>query len=126
MTISLEKKLEEATIAKKRYRSLFLLASISFIVLLGIVYNNIVLDYAVLDNIKINRERGTNNVNFRFDVVKSGRIDFIYGNAILTDRQQVQQGQGFDWNWNSKGKTEISIRSRKFIFPYWTMEEFIF
>ena len=126
MSISLEKKLEEATVAKKRYRFLFLAAFISLIILLGIVYNNIVLDYAVLDNVKINRGGTTNQITFSFDVIEPGRVDFNYGQAVLTDRKQIQQGQGFTWSWEAKGATEISIRSRKLIFPHWDKEEFVF
>jgi len=127
MTVSLEKKLAEVTVAKKRYRFLFIMAFVALIVLLGIVYKNVVLDYAVLDNIKIKRsDDSTNNVAFSFDVIEAGRIDFNYGHAILTDRKQVQQGQGFDWRWEAKGATEVSIRSRKWIFPNWNKEEFVF
>jgi hypothetical protein len=45
MTISLEKKLEEATDAKKRYRALFLAAFLLRVGVLGIVYHATVLDY---------------------------------------------------------------------------------
>ncbi len=126
MTVSLEKKLEEATVAKKRYQSLFLAAFIALVVVLGIVYNNLVLDYAVLDNVKITRVGSGNDVNFSFDVIEAGRVDFNYGQAILTDRKQVQQGMGFHWQWDAKGATEISVRSRKFVFPHWDSEEFTF
>ncbi|MEY4768198.1 MAG: hypothetical protein RL637_837 [Pseudomonadota bacterium] len=126
MTISLEKKLEQATVAKKRYRLLFVTVFILLLILLGIVYYNLVLDYAVLDHVKINREANSRNIRFSFDVIQSGRIDFNYGQAILTDRKEIQAGQGFQWNWDAKGETEVSIRSRQFIFPHLDKEIFVF
>lgn len=126
MTISLEKKLEEVTVAKKRYRSLFVTALVLLVILFGVIYNNTVLDYAVLDNVKINRVNETNEVIFSFDVVKSGRVDFNYGEAVLTDRKQIEQGEGFNWTWGAKGETDVSIRSRKLIFPHWDKDKFIF
>lgn len=126
MAVSLEKKLEEATVAKKRYRSLFVLASVALVLVLGIVYNNVVLDYAVLDNVTITRQDGTNSVKFQFDVIKPGRIDFNYGQAVLTDRKQVREGDGFNWSWTATGDTEVSVRSRRFIFPHWDSETFNF
>ncbi len=126
MTISLEKRLEEVTVAKKRYRSLFVTALVLLMILFGVIYNNTVLDYAVLDNVKINRVNETNEVIFSFDVVKSGRVDFNYGEAVLTDRKQIEQGEGFNWTWDAKGATEVSIRSRKLIFPHWDKEKFVF
>jgi len=45
MTISLEKKLEKATVAKKRYRALFLAAFLLLVGVLGIVCHATVLDY---------------------------------------------------------------------------------
>jgi len=126
MTVSLEKKLEEATIAKKRYRSLFILALVSFLGVVGIVYNNTVLDYAVLDNVGIDREEGTNKVHFEYDVVKPGRIDFNYGTAVLTDRKTVQENESFQWTWDAQGPTEIGVRSRKWLLPRWDKKEFDF
>jgi len=126
MAVSLEKKLEEATVAKKRYRSLFVLASVALVLVLGIVYNNVVLDYAVLDNVTITRQAGTNSVKFQFDVIKPGRIDFNYGQAVLTDRKQVREGDGFNWSWTATRDTEVSVRSRQFIFPHWDSETFNF
>ncbi len=124
MAISLEKKLEEATVAKKRYRLLFLFSFVAFLVVVSIVYNKTILDYAVLDKVSIDRENGTNKVIFKYDVVKSGRIDFVYGNAILTDRKEIQTNEGFQWSWNAKGPTEIKIRSRKGVLPHWDTQKF--
>ena len=126
MSVSLEKKLEEVTVAKKRYRSLFIMALILLLVLFGVIYKNMVLDYAVLDNVKIQRVDGTNDVTFSFDVIKEGRVDFKYGEAILTDRKQPKQGDGFKWSWEAQGDTTISIKSRKFIIPHWDKENFVF
>jgi hypothetical protein len=126
MTVSLEKKLEETVIAKKRYHALFVVASVLVVILISWIYNNAVLDYAVLDNVQIEREQNTNNIFFKFDVVKEGRIDFNYGNTVLTDRKQIQIENNFYWNWTAKGETIVSVRSRKFIFPHWDSEKFIF
>lgn len=125
MTISLEKKLEEATVAKKRYRSLFVIAFVSLIALAAIVYYYTVLDYAVLSHVQITRKEG-NEINFQYDVVVPGRIDFYYGKAILTDRKTAQKTDGFTWRWQAQGETEIAVRSRKWFLPSWDAEHFSF
>lgn len=117
MSISLEKKLEQVTLEKKRYRSLFRLAALGLGLLLFTVYYNLVMDYAVLDNVKIQRQD---------DVLEAGRIDFNYGQAVLTDRKPVKNDEGFNWTWDADGATEVSIRSRKWLLPHWDSELFNF
>ncbi|MCB1175746.1 MAG: hypothetical protein KDK39_19380 [Leptospiraceae bacterium] len=126
MTISLEKKLEEATIAKKRYRALFVIAFILLALVLSVVYHTTVLDYAVLDNVTITREMGSDRLVFQFDVVEPGRVDFHHGQAVLTDRKTVGQGEGFHWQWGARGPTEIAIRSRQWLIPHWDRKTFTF
>jgi hypothetical protein len=126
MAISLEKKLEEATVAKKRYQSLFVTVSILFIAVVGYLFNSMILDYAVLENVSITRDDDTNQVSFEYDVVEPGRIDFNYANAILTDRKEAGTDENFTWSWDAQGLTEISIRSRKSVLPHWDKEHFEF
>jgi hypothetical protein len=126
MTISLEKKLEEATVAKRRYRALFLAVFLLLIGVLGIVYHATVLDYAVLENVTLAREAGSPQIVFQFDVVKPGRVDFHHGQAVLTDRKTVRQDDGFRWGWRAEGPTEIAVRSRRGVLPRWDRETFTF
>lgn len=95
-------------------------------VLLGMIYHTTVLDYAVIDKVTITRTGEAHPVSFQFDVIEPGRIDFHYGQAMLTDRKTVQPGDGFRWQWNAQGPTEVSIRSRQWFFPRWDRETFTF
>ncbi|MBB1126665.1 hypothetical protein [Thiospirillum jenense] len=127
MSISLEKKLEEATIAKKRYRASFFVATAAFLIVVGVVYNQTVLEYAVLDQVTITRQSNNDNkVSFKYDVIEPGRIDFIYGQAILTDHKPVQQDDGFEWTWSAEGATTIRVRSRQWLLPHWDEQTFEF
>ena len=127
MSISLEKKLEEATIAKRRYRASFFVATAAFLIVVGIVYNQTVLEYAVLDQVTMTRQSNQDNrITFKYDVIKPGRIDFIYGQAMLTDYKPVQQHDGFEWSWQAQGATTIQVRSRKWLFPHWDKQTFTF
>lgn len=126
MTISLEKELAEATVAKKRYRSLFWIATVAFFLVVGMIYYNTVFVYAVLDNVKIERKNGTQQISFQYEIITPGRIDFYHGNAILSD-VKIQKGRdGFQWTWGAEEDTEISIRSRQWLFPHWDRQTFQF
>lgn len=127
MAISLEKQIADVTLAKKRYQSFFWLAAGLLALLLAIIYYNSVLDFAVIDNVKIERQPDTNTVVFQYDVIKPGRIDFRFGNnAILSDRQEAHTGEKFQWAWGVSGETVVSIRSRKLVVPHWDNEQFTF
>lgn len=126
MTISLEKQLEEATVAKKRYRSLFWVVAAAFILVVGIVYYNTVFVYAVLDDVQITREGNSNKVAFKYTIATPGRVDFYYGDAILSDVKEQTGNDGFEWSWGVAGATEISIRSRQWVFPHWDRQTFQF
>jgi len=120
------KKLEEATVAKKRYRALFLAVFLLRVGVLGIVYHATVLDYAMLENVTLAREGGSHQIVFQFDVVKPGRVDLHHGQAVLTDRKTVRRGDGFRWGWRAEGPTEIAVRSRRGVLPRWDRETFTF
>ncbi len=126
MTISLEKKLEEATVAKRRYRALFVVAFVLLAVLAGSVYHATVLDYAVIDRVTMTRTGENRQVAFAFDVIEPGRLDFHYGPAVLTDRKVMGTGEGFRWQWTATSPTEIAIRSRQWFWPRWHQETFTF
>jgi hypothetical protein len=126
MTISLEKKLEEATVAKKRYRALFLGVFVVLAVLLGMIYHTTVLDYAVIDKVTLTRTGEAHPVSFQFDVIEPGSIDVHYGQAMLTDRKTVQPGDGVRGPWKASGPTEVSIRSRPGFFTRGDRETFTF
>lgn len=113
MTISLEKKLEEATVAKRRYRALFIVAFLLLAALGGSVYHATVLDYAVIDRVTITRTDQDRQVAFAFDVIEPGRLDFHYGPAVITDRKTVGTHDGFRWQWTATSPTEIAIHSRQ-------------
>ena len=73
MAISLEKKLEEATVAKKRYQSLFVTVSILFIAVIGYLFNSMILDYAVLENVSITRDDDTNQMSICIRCCRAGQ-----------------------------------------------------
>jgi len=124
MTVSLEKKLAEATVAKRRYRLLFIVSTVALLLLSGIVYQRVVLDYAEIEQARIQRPENTNRIEFSYEIVTPGRLDFHYGQAILTDRKHQTGADGFQWSWSATGETEIAIRSRRGLFPHWDRERF--
>ncbi len=125
MAISLEKELKEAKASKKRYRSLFIVATLLLIFVLSLIYKLTVLDYAVLENVTI--EKSYNGITFKFDVVEEGKLEFHHGEAVLIDNFDVESNRRFSWNWTATGETEISIRSRNYmVLPYWNSEIFEF
>lgn len=126
MDILLKKELKEVKASKKRYRSLFLIATITLLIVLLFLYKYTVLDYAVLENVKIKKNL-SGGITFKFDIVEAGKLDFHYGKAMLVDSFDLETGRKFNWNWTAKGETKISIRSRKFIvLPHWDSEKFKF
>ncbi len=96
------------------------------VIILGVIYNRLVLDYAVIDNVRIQRQNNSRRILFQFYVVEAGRLDFNYEKAILTDIKTVQSEIQFRWEWEAKGNTEIAIHSRKWLFPHWDNKEFVF
>lgn len=126
MTISLEKKLAEATVAKRRYRLLFIVSAGALLLFSGIVYQRVVLDYAEIDQVRIQRSENSNRIDFTYTIVTPGRLDFHYGQAILTDRKTQTGADGFQWNWRVSGDTTIAIRSRRWLLPRWDRERFRF
>jgi hypothetical protein len=125
MAISLEKELKEAKASKKRYRSLFIVATLLLLFVLSLIYKLTVLDYAVLESVTI--EKSYNGITFNFDVVEEGKLEFHHGEAVLIDNFDVESGRTFSWSWTATGETEISIRSRNYmVLPYWNSETFEF
>ncbi len=127
MTMHYNQKLEEAITAKKNYRNLFVIVLVLLIILIGLIYKNTVLDYAVLENVKISRVNNTTRVLFEFDVVESGRIDLFYGETVsIIDKRQIGKNDKIHWDWNGKGNTEISLKCRNSFFPQWHIKNFDF
>lgn len=119
MTMFLEKKREEATVAKKRYRALFLGVFVWLAGWLGTMDHTTVLEDAVIDKVTMTRTGEAHPVSFQFDVIEPGSIDVHDGQAMLTDRKTVQPGDGVRGPWKAPGPTEVSIRSRPGFFPPW-------
>jgi len=124
--VGLKKELHAESKKKKRYQGLFIVSAIALALFLGMVYDRTVLDYAVIDNVDIQRQGESREVVLRFDVVEPGRLDFTYWTAILSDTTTVQRQAKIRWEWQASGNTEIAIRSRKWFLPYWNTEEIAF
>lgn len=123
---ALQKKLESTTQSKKRYRVLFIGSFLVLCVLVGVIYKQTVMDYASLENVSIATTDKPKQLKFSFDVVKAGRLDFKYGNTILTDWRIVKPGDHFTWSWGATGTTVAVIKSRKGAVPDYFRKEFKF
>jgi len=73
--VKLKKKLNVESKKKKQYQGLFLGSAVVLIVIISLVYNSLVLDYAVIDNVKIQQQinlitfqSGTFNGSLHFDI----------------------------------------------------------
>ena len=125
LELKLKKELKKVKKSKQRYIGLFLSTLMILRSVLTYFYKVNILDYAVLDNIKIKQNK--KGVIFYFDVVKSGRIDFSYGEtAILSDKFDVEKNKTFGWYWPVYGEIPISIRSQENFLPHWTTRYFDF
>jgi uncharacterized protein YegL len=118
------KELEGAAVSKKRFGWLALGLLLLLILILGTIYKITVLDYAEIENVKIEQQGNTQKINFAFDVKSSGRLNFCYGETVLVDRKKVGKNQIFHWALDEEGTTEISIRSRNLLFPKWHSKVF--
>jgi len=124
--VSLKRQLYAESKKKKKFQGLFVGSAVALIIILSIIYNRLVLDYAVIDNVKIQRQGNSREILFQFDVVEPGRLDFNYGKAVLTDTKTAQREMEIRWAWEANGDTVIAIRSRKWLFPHWDDKEFVF
>jgi hypothetical protein len=122
----LEAKLEQTDKSEKQYKKLFIGAALVILLTFGYTYKTTVLDYAVIENVKLEKDK-YGMVTFYFDVVKEGRLDFNYGEyAMLTDKFEVAKDKSFSLSWSFTGDTEISIRSQKKLLPNWDKKTFRF
>ncbi|MFH0774085.1 MAG: vWA domain-containing protein [bacterium] len=119
------KELASATGSKKRFKWLALGLLLIFILILAMIYKVAVLDYAEIENVKIEQEGNIQKINFAFDVKTGGRLDYHYGKTVLIDRKKSEKNQIFHWALDKEGETEISIRSRRSIFPKWYSKIFL-
>jgi hypothetical protein len=123
--LNLKIELKKEKTSKKGYKNLFIGTALSFTVVLSYIYKTNVLDYATLENVRI--EKADVGVVFYFDVVKEGRIDFNYGDdAVLTDNFKPEDNKSFRWNWVAHGHADISIRSKNVFLTKQETERFFF
>lgn len=118
----LEKRLEVATRQKKWFMLIAVVAVVALLLVLAVIYKTTVLDYARITNVVIEQVGNTAQVKFQFDVRKSGKIEYRYGRAVLTDRVKSGDQEEFSWAWGEGGKVKVGIRSRGALLPKWHTE----
>lgn len=116
---ALEQKLKVASRQKRRFGLIAAVAVVLLLVIIGIIYKRTVLDYARIQNVNINQQGNTPKVEFDYEVVASGKIEYRYGEAVLFDRVEPGEHQSFTWSMGGDGEAEVAIKSRGSFLPEW-------
>jgi len=120
------KELEITTGSKKRFKWFALGLLLMLMVIFALLYKMTVLDYAEIENVKMEQQGNTRWILFTFDVKTGGRLDYHYEKTVMVDRKKSGKDQNFSWAWGENKESEVSIRSRSSIFPKWHRQVFRF
>ena len=115
----LKAKLDKAQKGKQVYSMVSLGLALSILLLFGIIYYTMVLEYAELANITIKQVHNSRKVEFEFEVSTPGRLDYYYGKTYMSESREEGM-HGFSWAWGATNENiEVSVRSREGLFPSW-------
>jgi hypothetical protein len=116
---ALEKQLKVATRQKRRFGLIAALTVLLLLAVIGIIYKQTVLDYARIQDVNIMQQGNTPEVEFDFEVVASGKIEYRYGKAVLFNKVESGSRQKFSWSMPGDGNAEVGVKSRSQFLPKW-------
>jgi hypothetical protein len=108
----LEDELKKVTKAKTRILILAMALMIILSGMLAVVYKNLVLDFAEIDQLQIHWDPYLESVEFDYYVVTPGKLEFEFGDMLYRTWYKKSGGEQFSWGVPAMQGGEVSLTTR--------------